>query len=140
MNCFGCGGASVGGLHLKSYVTPGGVIATFTPWPVHANGMEFVNGGILATILDCHSGAVIFQYAYDKGLINAETAASFSYLTSGIDVRFLRPTPLGPPLELWGEVESVSDTEMISRAEVREGGKVRVTARATWKKFTPRPR
>ena len=139
MNCFGCGQASIGGLHLKSYVTPGGVIATFTPLPVHNNGTDFVNGGILATILDCHTGAVIFANAYERGVIDAAGAASFSFLTSGIDVRFLRPTPLGPPLEVWGEMDSISDTEMIARAEVRYEGKVRVTARAMWKRFTPRP-
>lgn len=138
MNCFGCGQANERGLRLKSYVTPNGVIASFTGWPEHANGMQFVNGGIITTVLDCHSGAVIFAHAYEKGLIDATTAASFSYLTSGIDVRFLRPTPLGPALEVWGEMESESEKEMIARAEIRFDGKVRATGRATWKRFTPR--
>jgi acyl-coenzyme A thioesterase PaaI-like protein len=62
-----------------------------------------------------------------------------AFVTAGFDVKFLRPTPLGPELELWAEAERIDENDAIVRGEVREGGKVRVTMRATWKRFRPRP-
>ena len=52
MTCFGCGPANPRGLRLKSYVGDGCVTATFMPWPEHDNGLGFLNGGIIATLLD----------------------------------------------------------------------------------------
>ena len=64
--CFGCGPVNERGLRLKSYATGDGeVIAEFTPWPEHDNGTGFLNGGIIATVLDCHSAAVVsIQHSY----------------------------------------------------------------------------
>ncbi len=137
LTCFGCGHASTGGLHLRSYRAPGGATATFVPGMVHDNGLGFVNGGILSTILDCHTAAVVMSEVHERGW-RAPTDAALAFVTAGFDVRFLRPTPLGPPLELWAQPEVVGEGEMIVLGEVRFEGKVRVTMRATWKRFRPR--
>ena len=55
--CFGCGLANPRGLRLQSYAADDHVTAQFTPWPEHDNGLGFLNGGIIATVLDCHSAA-----------------------------------------------------------------------------------
>ena len=139
LTCFGCGHANPDGLHLKSYRSPEGVVASFAALPRHDNGNGFVNGGILATILDCHTAAVVLAEAHARGWILPGDAA-LSFVTAGFDVRFLRPTPLGPALELFAQPESVSEHEMVVLGEVRYEAKVRVTMRATWKRFRPRPR
>ncbi|HEX7663070.1 MAG TPA: PaaI family thioesterase [Polyangiaceae bacterium] len=139
LKCFGCGHANAEGLHLRSYETPEGIVASFNAEPKHDNGNGFVNGGILSTILDCHTAAVVLTTAHEKGWIR-EGDADLSFVTAGFDVRFLRPTPLGPALELFAKPESANENEMIVLAEVRYEEKVRVTMRATWKRFRPRPR
>jgi hypothetical protein len=63
LTCFGCGHAATGGLHLKSYAGTDGVVATFTPRPEHDNGLGFLNGGIISTVLDCHTAAVVMSEA-----------------------------------------------------------------------------
>jgi acyl-coenzyme A thioesterase PaaI-like protein len=137
LTCFGCGQASVGGLHLKSYPGPDGIVASFTPRPEHDNGLGFLNGGIISTVLDCHTAAVVLTEAHDRGWIRPD-AAALSFVTAGFDVRFLRPTPLGPPVDLWAKAESIGEDEMTILGELRHGGKVRVTIRATWKRWRPR--
>jgi acyl-coenzyme A thioesterase PaaI-like protein len=96
-----------------------------------------VNGGILSTLLDCHTASVVIHEARGRGWIRPGDPP-LAFVTAGFDVRFLRPTPLGPALELWAEPESVTESEAIVRGEVRFEGKVRVTMRATWKRFKPR--
>jgi acyl-coenzyme A thioesterase PaaI-like protein len=137
LTCFGCGQASVGGLHLKSYPGPEGVVATFTPRPEHDNGLGFLNGGIISTVLDCHTAAVVMSEAFDRGWLKADSAP-LAFVTAGFDVRFLRPTPLGPAVDLWARAESIAEDEMTVLGELRHDGKVRVTMRATWKRWRPR--
>ena len=67
LTCFGCGHANPKGLHLRSYPGDGEVTATFRPWPEHDNGFGFLNGGIIATVLDCHSGAAVFDESARRG-------------------------------------------------------------------------
>ena len=57
LTCFGCGPANERGLRLRSHPSDDGVVATFTPWPEHDNGLGYLNGGIISTVLDCHSAA-----------------------------------------------------------------------------------
>ena len=137
LTCFGCGHANPRGFHLRSYAKDGGVTATFTPGPEHSNGFGFVNGGVISTALDCHTAAAVIDAALAHG-IRGEDGAGFPFITAGFDVRFLRPTPLGVPLELWAKAAAVTEGEMLVDAELREGGKVRATMRATWKRFRPR--
>lgn len=137
LNCFGCGQANPKGLHLQSYPEGDVVVAKFVPHPEHDNGLGFVNGGIISTALDCHTAAVVMSEVHARGWWKPGDPA-LSFVTAGFDVRFLRPTPLGPELELWAKGESVSETEAIVLGELRYDGKVRATMRATWKRFRPR--
>jgi len=137
LTCFGCGQKNAAGLHLKSYEAADGVVATFTPHPEHDNGLGFVNGGIISAVLDCHTAAVVMKEAFERGYRGPGDAA-LSFVTAGFDVRFLRPTKLGPPVDLWARAETVGEDEMVVLGELRHDGKVRVTMRATWKRWRPR--
>src|SRR5262249_2270545 len=51
--CYGCGPANPDGLHLRSFREDDLTVAEFVPRAAHDNGFGFVNGGIIATVLDC---------------------------------------------------------------------------------------
>jgi len=136
MTCFGCGPANAKGLLLKSYQADGGrTVAEFTPWPEHDNGLGFLNGGIIATLLDCHSATPVLVAAHANGWV-AETG--LAYVTAGLDLRYRRPTPLRETLTILGELSVSSAEEMTSHVWIEWDGKVRAEADATWKRFRPR--
>jgi acyl-coenzyme A thioesterase PaaI-like protein len=137
VTCFGCGHANPKGLHLRSYAREGVVVAAFTPWPEHDNGFGFLNGGIITTVLDCHTAAAVLLEAHERGW-KAPDGAPIPFITAGFDVRFLRPTPLDANVELQGKLVTVSEDEMVVDAELSFDAKVRATMRATWKRFKPR--
>jgi acyl-coenzyme A thioesterase PaaI-like protein len=137
MRCFGCGPSNPKGLRLKSYLAEGGVVATFTPWPEHDNGVGYLNGGIITTVLDCHSAAAVTHEAYERGWLPLP-GASLPYVTAGLDVRFLRPSPLDEPVELHAVLTEVREAEMTCEAELIFGGKPRAAAVAHWKRWRPR--
>jgi len=136
--CFGCGHANAKGLRLRSYPREDGlVIAAFTPWPEHDNGIGFLNGGIIATVLDCHSAAAVVLEA-ERQAWPALGGAALPYVTAGLDVSYLRPSPLGETVELRGRVVDASEAEMRVEVELVWDGKPRATARALWKRWRPR--
>jgi len=56
--CFGCGPANRYGLHIRSFPVPdesGVVAAEWTPGPHHQAFPGVLNGGIVGTLMDCHS-------------------------------------------------------------------------------------
>jgi acyl-coenzyme A thioesterase PaaI-like protein len=137
VTCFGCGHANPDGLHLRSYADGDLVVAEFTPWPQHDNGTGFVNGGIITTVLDCHGAAAVMREAARHGW-KAAPGAMLPFITAGFDVRFRRPTPLGPSVRLVASPERVDEKEIVVHSELRYEEKVRAEMTATWRRFVPR--
>jgi acyl-coenzyme A thioesterase PaaI-like protein len=137
MNCFGCGPANTRGLRLKSYDDRGRITATFMPWPEHDNGLGLLNGGIIATLLDCHTAAAVLNEAALQGWESAP-GALLPFVTAGIDVRYLRPSPLDSAVELSAVVVESTEAEITCDAELSYENKVRATGHAVWKRWRVR--
>lgn len=136
--CFGCGPANERGLQLKSHADDDGLVrATFTPWPEHDNGLGYLNGGIIATVLDCHSAAAVTHEAYERGWPPLPGAA-LPYVTSGLEVRYLRPAPLTEPVSLVARVSEASESAITAEVWLEWDGKERAAASAVWKRWRPR--
>jgi acyl-coenzyme A thioesterase PaaI-like protein len=135
--CFGCGPRNPRGLRLRSFPAADAIVASFTPWPEHDNGLGYLNGGIIATVLDCHSAAAVTHTADEKGWPPLPGAA-LPYVTAGLDVRYLRPAPLAEPVHLRAVVVAAGEDEMTATAELVWDGKVRASATAVWKRWRPR--
>nr|BFE53448.1 PaaI family thioesterase [Saccharothrix mutabilis subsp. capreolus] len=136
--CFGCGQANDKGLRLRSYPGPDGVvIASFTPWPEHDNGLGYLNGGIIGTVLDCHSAAAVMLEAERQGWPPLGDAA-LSYVTAGLDVRYLRPSPLHDAVELRAVVKEAAEPQITVDVTLVWDGKPRAEATAVWKRWRPR--
>jgi acyl-coenzyme A thioesterase PaaI-like protein len=134
--CFGCGPANTKGLRLRSFPMASGTTADFLPWPEHDNGLGFLNGGIICTVLDCHSATPVLLAAQRMGLTSDSVPLPF--VTAGLDVSYLRPTPLALMCRLHAEVTSTGDSMMEVKVELESEGKVRAVAHATWKRWNPR--
>jgi acyl-coenzyme A thioesterase PaaI-like protein len=137
LQCFGCGHGNRQGLRLRSYAGDGHVTATFTSWPEHDNGMGYLNGGIISTVLDCHSAAAVMLEADNRGW-EALAGAALPYVTAGLDVRYLRPSPLGEPVELRAVVHAADEGQITVRTDLVWDGKIRAEATAYWKRWRPR--
>ena len=96
-----------------------------------------MNGGIITTVLDCHGAAVVMWEAAQRGW-EAASGAPVPFITAGFEVRFLRPTPLGPTVQLVASPERVDESEIVVHSELTFDDKVRATMSATWRRFRPR--
>ncbi|MGD9954984.1 MAG: PaaI family thioesterase [Candidatus Nanopelagicales bacterium] len=138
--CFGCGGGNPKGLQLRSYPADDGdgTVAEFTPWPEHDNGLGFLNGGIIGTVLDCHSASAVIHEADLRGWPPLPGAA-LSFVTAGLEVRYLRPAPLHDTVLLRARVVDPGEDVMTAEVELWHDEKIRASATAVWKRWRPRP-
>ena len=137
LTCFGCGPANDRGLGLRSYDRPDGVTASFTPSPEHDNGLGYLNGGIISTLLDCHSAAAVLHVADVRGW-GPLPGAALAYVTAGLDVRYLRPAPLAEPVTLVAVVTEPGEDAMTVDVQLHWDGRPRAAAVALWKRWRPR--
>lgn len=94
--CFGCGPANPLGLQIKSYREGGYVVAHWKPSPHHHAFPGVLNGGIIGTILDCHSNwaaAWALRDGDDPKTLPCTVTAEFR-------VKLRKPTPLNKTLTL----------------------------------------
>ena len=136
--CFGCGPANEKGLRLRSYPRDDGTVtALFTPWPEHDNGLGFLNGGIMATVLDCHSAAAVVHEAHARGWPPLPGAA-LPYVTANLEVSYLRPAPLTETVTLYAEIVEASEAQMTAHVWLTWEEKTRAEVTAVWKRWRPR--
>ena len=105
-------------------------MARFTPKAHHCAGpTHFVNGGILATVIDCHCICTAAAAAYrDRGREIGSNPEIY-YATLKLDVEYLRPTPIDAELELQARIVERADQTYVLSCAVNADGKTRVRAR-----------
>ena len=114
-------------------------MADFASRPEHDNGFRFgfLNGSIIATVLDCHRAVVVMWESAARGW-DPDPGSPVPSITAALAVTFRRPSPLAAPVTLTAAPRSISEEKIVVEAELRADDKVRVTAVATWLRFHPR--
>ncbi|NHI84071.1 MAG: PaaI family thioesterase [Candidatus Thorarchaeota archaeon] len=95
-HCWGCGKNNAHGLQLKSYWKGNIAVATFEPKEYHLAFPGVMNGGIIATIIDCHATGTANAAAHQEAISDEH----FMYVTGSLTVKYLHPTPLFRPVSL----------------------------------------
>lgn len=103
--CFGCGPHNEHGLRIKSYWDGEESVCTFLPEPFHTAGPpQFLNGGITATIVDCHCVCTAIAHAYRTERRAIGSNPHIWCVTASLDVRYLRPVPIDGPVDLRAKI------------------------------------
>lgn len=143
--CFGCGPGNVNGLRIKSvWASNGESVCTYQPEPHHAAGPpQFVNGGIIATLIDCHAVCTAIAFAYESEGREIGSDPPIWYATASLEVRYLKPTPIETPVEVRARVVDSDDRRtqlnctLSSRGNTcAEGEIVAVRVPAEWREST----
>ncbi|MFH1689642.1 MAG: PaaI family thioesterase [Candidatus Eisenbacteria bacterium] len=123
-HCFGCGRLNADGHQIKSYWDGDEAVCTFTPEPYHTAIPGYVYGGLIASLIDCHSTGTASAAAYKAEGREMGSEPAFRFVTASLHVDYLRPTPLGVPLELRGAVKEIKGRKVIVTATVLAEGEV----------------
>ena len=125
-HCYGCGRLNEHGLHIRTFWEGEESVTRFTPQPHHTAIPGFVNGGILASLIDCHSTGTAAAAAYRAEGRGMDTLPMHRLVTASLRVDYLKPTPLGPELTVRGRVKEMRGRKVIVEATVSADGEVTV--------------
>jgi acyl-coenzyme A thioesterase PaaI-like protein len=117
--CFGCGKNNPDGLQLKSYREGDEAVATWTPKDYHLAFPGVVNGGIIATLIDCHAMGAAAAAAYNEA---DSSSVPFTFVTGSLSVKFLKPTPVGESFTLRARVVEMGERKSTVSCSVYSGG------------------
>jgi len=121
--CFGCGVENDKGLQIRSFEEDGEYICEWKAEPHHQAFPGMLSGGIIGTLLDCHSNWTAAHYLMKK---NNKSEPDCT-VTANYSVKLLRPTPSDALIHLRAHVtESTADRATVE-AELIANGKVCAT-------------
>jgi len=126
--CFGCGPANEKGLHIKSFVSGEEVVSEWRPEPHHEAFDGILNGGIIGTLLDCHSNWAAAHYL----MRTSGAAIPPCTVTADFHVRLKRPTPMDGPVRLRARVVESSEDRTVVEATLEAAGRVTASCRGTF--------
>jgi acyl-coenzyme A thioesterase PaaI-like protein len=125
-HCYGCGRLNSHGLHVRSVWDGAETVACFTPRPEHMAMPGFVYGGLLASLLDCHAMGTAAAAAERAQGREIGAAPSPRFVTGSLHVDYLKPTPLGPVLELRARVTLATERKSVVEVTLSADGVVTV--------------
>lgn len=126
--CFGCGPANAAGLRIGSHEDGDHLVANWTPTPDHEAFEGVLNGGIIGTLLDCHSNWTAAMHL----MAARGTDRPPSCVTAEYAIRLLRPTPTTGPVSLRARVVEADQARVTVEAELGAGGRTTATCRGTF--------
>lgn len=131
--CFGCGPANEKGLRIRSFVEGADVVAEWQPEPHHEAFPGMLNGGIIGSLLDCHSNWTAAHHLMRAAGADRPPCT----VTADYAIRLKRPTPMEAPVRLVARVVDSSADRAVVEAELIAGGKVCATCRGTFVAVQP---
>ncbi len=126
-HCYGCGRLNEHGYRIQTVWDGDQSLTRFTPAPFHTAVPGYVYGGLIASLIDCHStgtAAAAMYRAEDRAM---DTSPAFRFVTGTLSVRFAQPTPLGPSLEIRGDVTQIKGRRVTIASTVWVDGSATVT-------------
>ena len=122
--CYGCGRLNKEGLHIQTRWDGEESVCLFTPRPSHIAIPGYVYGGLLASLIDCHGTGTAAAASYRAEGRSMDTNPPLRFVTASLKVDYLKPTPLGVPLEVRGTVKEVKGKKVTIAATITANGEV----------------
>ena len=131
--CFGCGPANQKGLKIQSFTHGDVYVCNWKPSKHHEAFPGVLNGGIIGSLLDCHSNWAAAHHLMMKG--GGELPAT---VTADYTVKMKRPTPTDKgEIHLAASVVESNQDRATVQAELEAGGKICATCRGTFVAVKP---
>ncbi len=125
--CYGCGRLNEHGLQIKTYWDGDETVTRFVPKSYHTAMPQFVYGGLLASLIDCHgTGSAALAIAKAEG-IELDGYNAPRCVTGSLKVDYKKPTPIGAQLEIRGIIREVKGRKVTVEARLMADGDVCVT-------------
>jgi acyl-coenzyme A thioesterase PaaI-like protein len=131
--CFGCGPANQKGLRIRSMENGDETVCTWNPEHHHEAFPGMLNGGIIGSLLDCHSNWTAAWHLMKTSGADQPPCT----VTANYSVKLLRPTPSNQPVEIHARVVEALEDRATVEAVLKSGGKDCATCRGLFVAVKP---
>lgn len=128
-HCYGCGSNNHHGHQIKTFWEGEETVTRFKPEPFHTSLPGYAYGGLIASLIDCHSTGTAAAAMYRSEGREMGTLPPFRFVTGSLHVDFLKPTPLDATLEIRGRVKEIKGRKVVVETTVMVAGVI--TARGS---------
>lgn len=122
--CYGCGRLNDFGLQIKSYWDGDESVCHFQPRPYHTAIPGYVYGGLIASLIDCHSTGTASAATYRAEGRSMDSEPALRFLTASLHVDYLKPTPIDTILEVRALVKEIKGRKVVVSATISARGEV----------------
>lgn len=126
--CFGCGIHNEEGLQIKSFWDGNESICHWHSEKKYQGWPNLLNGGILATLIDCHCMGTAMADAYKRENRSLDSEPIYRYATGTLTIKYLKPTPNNQLIELRARVIEVKNRKTTLSCTVSVGGETTAEA------------
>lgn len=112
-HCYGCGRLNEKGLQIKSYWRGEEAVCEFSPEQYHIAIPGYVYGGLIASLIDCHSTGTAAAGAYRKEGRPMDSEPPLRFVTASLKVDYLKLTPLNQPLTLRSKIKHIKGRKVV---------------------------
>jgi acyl-coenzyme A thioesterase PaaI-like protein len=128
-HCYGCGQRNEHGLRLRTWWEGEETISRFTPAPYHTALPGSVYGGLVASLIDCHGTGSASAAALRRDGREIGEGPSPRFVTAALQVDYVKPTPLGPELEVRGRILEIKERKVVVESTLSAEGVVTARGR-----------
>lgn len=123
--CYGCGPNNPHGLHIETHWDGEVGRCTFLPRPEHTAFPGYVYGGLIASLIDCHSIGTAVAAMYDHaGRSPDDGGEEITCVTGKLCVSYQKPTPIGVELTIEARIDEIHDKKAVVSSQLIANGEV----------------
>ena len=122
--CYGCGRLNKDGLQIKSFWDGDETVCIFHPRSYHTAIPGYVYGGLIASLIDCHSTGTAAAAAYRAQGRAMDSEPALRFLTALLHVEYLRPTPIDGPLEIRSQIKEIKGRKVVVESTLSAKGEI----------------
>ena len=131
--CFGCGPKNKLGLQIKSYIINDKAECEWHAQKHHEAFPGILNGGIIASLLDCHANWTAAYFLMKKDHKKEPDCT----VTADFSIKYLAPTPTKHPIKLTAWIDTLKNTSALVKAELYSNNTCCATATGTFVAVKP---
>lgn len=121
-HCYGCGADNDKGLRIKSHWHGDECVCRYMPKPEQCAGpLQYVYGGTIASIVDCHSINTAMSNYYRLEGREIGEAPEIWCVTGRLTVNYFAPTPIDQEIVLRASIDECGERKSLVKCRVFSG-------------------
>ena len=111
--CYGCGRLNEHGHQLKSYWDGDETVCRYQPEPYHTGAQNFVYGGLVASLIDCHATGTASAAKHRQDGKDIETDPLARFVTASLHVDYLAPVRIDQEILIRGRIDEIKGRKIV---------------------------